>query len=196
MKTKIYSFKQLTNLLALILALQFLVVLTLEQSVSAGILFNNKNQVIRTSRPTFRQQNYNVRKSTAVMNATSTRLVGRDYGGVSSQMKLIKARYKYDVKLAKWEEKRQQQIAKQLQKKRLNDQKEAQRKAREAERIRKKKERDAAKIKAANDSNQQMASASQSSSRGAFGIFNSQGKKKGFWSSIMQALFGKKGEGQ
>ncbi len=169
-------------------------------NAEAGVLFRNKYQVIRTYQPNFRRQQYNVRLSTAVLKATNPRLnfSGGDFGGVSSQLKLIKARNKYDEKLTKWENKRDQLRAKKVEKERQMAKRDAQRKAREADRLKRKKAREAKKIQSVSQANNaQIASnaSSNPSSRGSLGTQSSgnqsTAKKKGFWSSLLQAFFGR-----
>ena len=180
--------------LSTILTILFFIVVTcsLENSANAGILFGNRRQVIRTTQPQFRQQNYNVRTSTAVLRSTNPRLGSTGFGGVSDQMRLIKARYKYDVALAKWDQKKRDLIAKRLKKERELAIKESKRRELEVQRLKKQQEKDQSKINFGFGSSQ-LTAASSSSSRGALGMGNSPvGKKKGFWASLMQAIFGRK----
>jgi len=179
--------------LVLIITILLVQVLT-ESDANAGILFNNRRQVIRTVQPRFSQQFYNVRTSSAVMQSTNPNLNARSWGGVTDQLKLIKTRYKYDLAVAKWDQKRQQQLEKQLKKKKDFEAREAKRKQREAIRLKKQKEKDDAKVQSVFGQRTQVTSAANNSSRGSLGSTSPQqaGKKKGFWQSLLQAFFGNK----
>ncbi len=191
---------QIFNCLFLFLVTLLTIEVSCVNDADAGVLFRNKYQVIRTYQPSFRRQQYNVRLSTAVLKATNPKLnySGGDFGGVSSQIKLITARNKYDEKLNKWETKRDQLIAKKVEKERQMAKRDAQRKAREADRLKRKREREAKKIQSSSQSNNpQMVSnaSSNPSSRGSLGASSTSNqpnvKKKGFWSSLLQAFFGR-----
>lgn len=171
----------------------FLLTITcINDSAQAGVLFRNRWQVIQTYRPAFRQQQYLVRSSTAVMRSTAPRLNYKDYGGVSSQLSLIRARYNYEDRLAKWENKKQQQIAKRIQRQKQLAEREAQRRAREQERLKRRQKAEQAKVQLASGSSGNITSQS-ASSRGSLAAPSQTGaQKKGFWNTLMQAIFGKK----
>lgn len=175
------------------LLFSFLILVFLNDTAHAGVLFRNRWVVIQTFRPAFRQQQYVVRSSTAVMRATAPRLNHPNYGGVSDQLKLIKARYKYEDNLAKWENKKQQLTAKRIQKEKKLAEREAQRKAREIERLKRKQKAEESKIQMASGGSGKITSQS-ATSRGSLASGSNQAgaQKKGFWSTLFQTIFGKK----
>lgn len=180
------------------------VILFVNANADAGVLFRNRQQVIRTYQPGFRQLQYNVRTSTAVMRSTQPRNItqGKDFGGVSDQMKLVKARYKYETNLAKWEDKREKQQKALDKKKKDIAAKQAKLRARQLERLRKEQQADQSRVQLTSSfpfGNNSSAISSNSNSRGSLlapsnNASNAGAKKKGFWSSLIQAIFGKKPE--
>lgn len=167
-------------------------------SAQAGILFNNKRQVIRTSHPRLQNQNYKVKRSTTIMRATQGRIFrAREYGGVKDTMKLVRANLKYEDKLYKWNLKNFKAQQKLEEKRRKMIEKESRRKAKEAARLKKAKERSSKSLLASvagGGSDSQISK--KPDARGALGTNNTQAnkppQKKSFWALLGEALFGKR----
>jgi hypothetical protein len=169
---------------------------------SAGVLFRNRNQVIRTAMPMV-QQNYTVRRSTVALRSTSGSISPQTIGTVDDQAKLISRHYKYQNRLQKWENK-QASLAKKKREKELRlEEKEQKRRVRELQRLRKKQERDAnQRAKQLEATKGQGAStvtspATSPGSRGALSSGSSSGASqttasgsgKGFWKKTARITF-------
>lgn len=174
-------------------------------TAAAGVLFRNRQQVIRAAVPAFRQQNYRVDRSTVALRRTSTSVSARPIGTVQNQMKLISTYNKYEQNLYKWEKKKSAAAKKRNDRRKAMEERQAKRQAREAQRIQRQQER-AAKVQTASNTpstTQQAAPAisTNPTSRGALGPTSGTsspqvaptGKKreKGFWSSLFASLFSK-----
>jgi signal transduction histidine kinase len=173
---------------------------------SAGVLFRNRNQVIRTAMPMV-QQNYTVRRSTVALRRTSGSISPQPIGTVDDQARLISRHYKYQNSLQKWENK-QASLAKKKREKELRlAEKEQKRRAREIQRLRKKQEREEnqrAKQLAATKGQGTSAVTSPAASPGSRGALTSgssgpgasqttaSGSGKGFWRKLLESLFGTK----
>ncbi|HMO16582.1 MAG TPA: hypothetical protein PKA63_02140 [Oligoflexia bacterium] len=200
---------KISNLIVLLLAAPaFLLADCLTPSrAEAGVLFRNRQMVIRTFVPQFQTQNYRVSKSTVALRKTSAPVTARPIGTVDQHMKLISSYNKYEQKLYKWETKQAKIAQKNAEKRRKLAEKEQVRKKRQAERLRREHERKQRKMELAAAKQQQGASlpaasvssaSSSSASRGALGTGGLLGsgqanpeKKKGFWASLFQSLFGR-----
>ncbi len=184
-----------------------LVDLTFLSDASAGILFRNRRQVIRTTAPQFQQQNYQVTRSTVALRRTSGPITSQPIGTVDNHAKLIRNYNRYEERLAKWEQKQAKNLQKRKEKERRLSEKEQKRRAREITRLKKKQEFEARKNAKQLDRSQTSTAqalvtspASSPSSRGALsGGSSSQlsgaqksSNGKGFWRRLLDALFGTK----
>jgi len=170
-------------------------------TANAGVLFRNRQQVIRTAAPAFRQQNYMVDRSTVALRRTSAPVTARPIGTVDNQIRLMKTYHKYEQRLHKWEVKQSALAKKRNDRRKMMAEREAKRRTREAQRIQRKQEK-AAKIQDATNAQQASTFISTNpTSRGALGPttgspgspVSTTGKKreKGFWSSLFSSLFSK-----
>ena len=120
-------------------------------------------------------------------------LKARPFGGVPATMKLVVSNHKYEQKLAKWEDKKYKENLKLAKKKEALEEKENKRRALEAKRN-SKKGLPETQLASNNSSGKITSAASKAGSRGALGTTATQGTgapKKGFWASLLQAIFGK-----
>ncbi len=161
---------------------------------NAGVLFRNNRNVIRIGGVQSNMQQYVVRRSTQIMRRSGgNNLKARPLGGVPATMKLVVANHKYEQKLAKWEDKKYKENLKLAKKKEALEKKEAKRRELEAKRNGKKGLPDT-QLASNNSSGSITSAASKAGSRGALGTSTTQtsgAPKKGFWASLLQAIFGK-----
>ena len=182
--------------LYLALVLTLLSVSVFAPCAEAGVLFNNRRNIIRTSQPRFQRQNYKVRSSTSVMKATSGRIFrARAYGGVADTMKLVRAQLKYEDKLAKYELKQFKANEKLEEKRRKIKIKESRQREKEFARLKKAKESSSKSLLAAvTGSGGQITN--KPAARGALGTpvakQTNPAQKKGFLASLWEALLGKR----